>query len=85
MNQSLVILSGMFAPQSGTNMESKDPEGASFLAADAGYSPRAVEGEFPDTTLPAFERMGSFDYARLRFANSRFAQDDSVCFRRGLL
>ncbi len=77
MNQSPVILSGMFASQSGANMESKDPASASFFAADARRSLRAVEGEFRDKTLQASERMGSFDCARLRFANSHFAQDDS--------
>ena len=78
MNQSPVILSGMFASQSGANMESKDPvTSASFFAADARRSLRAVEGEFRDKTLQASERMGSFDCARLRFANSHFAQDDS--------
>jgi hypothetical protein len=77
MNQSPVILSGMFVSRSEANMESKDPEMASFFAADGRRSPHAVEREFPDAKLRASEFMGSFDYARLRFANSRFAQDDS--------
>jgi len=85
MSQSVVILSGMFASRSESNMESKDPASASFSAMDEGSSPRAVEGEFADATLPASEAMGSFDCARLRVANSRFAQDDSVCLKRGLL
>jgi len=77
MSQSPVILSGIFASRSEANIESKDLKTVSFSAADGRCSPRAVEGEFPDATLLASERVGSFDYAGLRFANSRFAQDDS--------
>jgi hypothetical protein len=64
MSQSPVILSGVFASRSESNMESKDPASPSFFAADARRFPRAVEREFPDTTLPASEDMGSFDCAQ---------------------
>jgi hypothetical protein len=67
----------MFASRSEANMESKDPDASRSFAVDARHSLRAVEREFPDTGLPVSQSMGSFDYARLRFANSRFAQDDS--------
>ncbi len=77
MSHNPVILSGMFASRSEANMESKDPNASALFTADARRSPRAVGREFPDAALPGSQRMGSFDCARFRFANSRFAQDDT--------
>jgi len=80
MTQNPVIPSGMIASRSDAIVKSKDPVLASLFAADAMHSLPTLHGseEFPETTFSAAYRKGSFDYAGLRIANSRSAEDDNA-------
>ena len=80
---SLVILSGMVVSRSEATLESKDLASASFFAEDDGRFSGGFEraGQFLGTTLLTLYSKGSFDCARVRFANSLSAQDDNALGR----